>query len=145
MGESMKARTVSAAAILALWALVMSAAAPKTTDGKSPAPTPPDRVTIGSLSAWYGAVDFTHAKHASLSGDCSSCHHNSDGQAVTCATCHPEQTDPGSPSTMTLKVAYHQRCMACHRATGSGPVGCAECHPRKALPDPASSSATVKR
>ncbi len=144
MGGSMNARTVGAAAILALWTLVMSAAAPNPTEGKSPAPTQPDQVTIGSLSAWYGAVEFTHAKHASLSGDCASCHHNSDGQAVTCATCHPEQTDPGSPSTMTLKVAYHRRCLACHQTAGSGPVGCVDCHSRKALPDPATAPASVK-
>jgi len=145
MGENMNAREVAARALLALLTLVLSAAAPKATGGKPPAPTPPDRVTIGSLGAWYGAVDFTHAKHASLSGDCSSCHHNSDGEAVACATCHPEQTDPGSPSTMTLKVAYHRRCLACHQAAGSGPVGCVDCHSRKALPAPAGAPAAATR
>ena len=141
----MNARIATAAALLAFLALVVAAAAPKVTAGKPAAPVQPDRVTIGSLSAWYGAVDFTHAKHASLSGDCSSCHHNSDAQPVPCATCHPDQTDPGSPATMTLKVAYHQRCMACHEAAGSGPVGCTQCHARRTLPDPASGSTSAKR
>jgi hypothetical protein len=144
----MNARIATTATFLTFLALALAlavAAAPQVTAGKPAAPVQPDRVTIGSLSAWYGAVDFTHAKHAELSGDCTSCHHNTDGQAVTCATCHPEQTDPGSPSTMTLKVAYHQRCMACHKAAGSGPVGCTECHSRKALPAPTSTSASVKR
>lgn len=142
----MKTRIAIIASLLAFLALVIAAAAPKASADKSAAPAQqPDRVMIGSISAWYGAVDFMHAKHASLSGDCSSCHHNSDAQPVPCATCHPEQTDPGSPATMTLKVAYHQRCMACHKAAGSGPVGCAGCHARRALPDPAIGSTSTKR
>ncbi len=108
------------------------AATPKTT-----APMQPETVTIGSLSYWYGPVEFSHAKHASLADDCTSCHHKSDGQTTPCVTCHAAQSDPNDASPLILKVAYHDRCLACHRAAGSGPVSCTGCHARKAVPDPA--------
>ncbi len=104
---------------------------------KAIVPAQPETVTIGSLSYWYGPVEFSHAKHASLAGDCTSCHHKSDGQATPCVTCHPAESDPGDASALILKVAYHDRCLACHKAAGSGPVSCTGCHARKAVPDPA--------
>ena len=131
MRKNRIATVVVAAALAALGTLAATpAAAPAT-----PAPPPqPEKVTIQSLSAWYGAVTFTHAKHSDLVGDCAGCHHRSEGQAVACGTCHPSETDPSSPSTVTLKVAYHDRCVAWHKTAGSGPTDCAGCHALKTPP-----------
>ncbi len=120
---------IASAAILSGAAI---AATPKTT-----VPSQPETVTIGSLSYWYGPVEFSHSKHASLAGDCTSCHHKSEGQATPCVTCHPAESDPSDASALILKVAYHDRCLACHKAADSGPVSCTGCHARKAVPDPA--------
>jgi hypothetical protein len=122
----MKRWIVSAALAVALAAAGVYAENPKA-PAKS-APASPETVVIGALSAWYGPVTFTHAKHADLAGDCSSCHHMSDGETAPCSTCHAAQPDPSDPSTLTLKVAYHDRCVACHKTAGSGPTGCTDCH-----------------
>jgi len=117
-------------------AVVLSGSALATTP-KATAPSQPETVTLGSLSYWYGPVEFSHSKHASLAGDCTSCHHKSEGQATPCVTCHQAESDPADASALILKVAYHDRCLACHKAAGSGPVSCTGCHARKAVPDPA--------
>lgn len=112
-------------------AVVLVAAGAHAADPKAPAkaaPASPETVTISSMSDWYGPVTFTHAKHAQLSGDCTSCHHQSDGEPVVCSTCHEAKLDPSNPSAVTLKLAYHERCVACHKTAGSGPTGCDECH-----------------
>lgn len=123
----MKPKIASAALAAVLAAAGAYAASPKP-PVKSAPPASPDTVMIASISEWYGPVDFSHAKHASLAGDCSSCHHQSGGEPAVCSTCHPAQVDPSSPSTMSLKVAYHERCLACHKTAGSGPTGCTDCH-----------------
>lgn len=118
-----------------LWAaLAMVAAAagvcagtPKPAAVAAP-PASPDTVVIRSISAWYGPVKFSHGSHASMAGDCASCHHQSSGEPVPCSTCHPAQVDPSSPSVLTLKVAYHGRCLICHKTAASGPTGCTDCH-----------------
>jgi hypothetical protein len=123
----MKRTIASAALAIALVAAGAYAANPKA-PAKAAPPASPETVSISSMSAWYGPVTFTHAKHASLAGDCTSCHHQSDGEPVACVTCHQAQVDPGSPSAVTLKLAYHERCVGCHKAAGSGPTGCNDCH-----------------
>lgn len=94
----------------------------------------PEEVTIQELSRWFGPVTFSHGAHASLAGDCVSCHHHSDGEAAPCSTCHPVLFDPAQPTVPTVSVAFHQRCVGCHRTAGSGPMGCEACHKRKSLP-----------
>lgn len=125
----MNRRIRSAVLAVVLATAGVFAASPKARAKPAP-PTSPDTVVVRSISAWYGPVEFSHAAHASMAGDCASCHHMSDGEPVACSTCHPAQVDPSSPSTMTLKVAYHGRCVTCHKTAGSGPTGCNDCHSR---------------
>ncbi len=102
---------------------------------KAPAQPVPETVTMSGLSHWFGPATFSHGAHASLAGDCTSCHHKSDGEVGPCGTCHPEQFDPSQPTMPSLNVAYHQRCAGCHAQAGSGPTACESCHKRKALPE----------
>ena len=93
----------------------------------------PDVVTIGGISHWFSPVVFPHAMHAEFTGDCESCHHNSDGEAVECSVCHEEVFEPSSPELPPLNVAYHLNCIVCHQEADA-PTGCEDCHSRAALP-----------
>jgi len=97
-------------------------------------PSGPERIEIRELSHWFGPVRFAHGDHALIAGDCESCHHHSDGEAVTCATCHEVGGDLDAPELPSLKVAYHENCMGCHREVEAGPLACESCHQRRALP-----------
>lgn len=123
----MKREIASAALAMFVAAVGVCAGTPKPPAVAAPQAFP-DTVVIRSLGAWYGPVEFSHGPHASMAGDCASCHHQSDGEPVACSTCHPAQVDPSDPSTLTLKVAYHGRCLSCHKTSGSGPTGCTDCH-----------------
>ena len=123
---------------------------------ESPA-RPPEIVTLDSISDKYESVSFTHERHASMAGNCGTCHHehgNNGGLPckdchsispsafkssvtrgfVACRNCHGaySPSDPGMPG---LKVAYHSKCFQCHRGmnnVGIDPKGCAElCHAGK--------------
>lgn len=94
----------------------------------------PDMVTIGSIGHWFSPVDFPHSMHAEITGDCESCHHFSDGEAVACSTCHQEAFDASSPEMPPINVAYHLNCVNCHREADA-PIGCEDCHSRAALPE----------
>ena len=113
---------------------------------------------LDSIKDAYTPVKFDHAKHVSIAGSCSSCHHEhgiADGlpckqcHAITpqtfksavnhsfmaCKSCHGafDRDNAGMPG---LKTAYHKQCFKCHKGMGNigmDPKGCAEmCHARKA-------------
>jgi hypothetical protein len=138
----MRRRIASVALAVVLAAAGTYAANPKAAAKPAP-PASPETVSISSMSHWYGPVTFTHAKHASLAGDCTSCHHQSDGEPVACSTCHEDKVDPAAPATVTLKLAYHERCVGCHKTAGSGPTGCNDCHTKN--PSASSSAPADKK
>jgi Class III cytochrome C family len=115
----------------------------------------PETVTLDALVKTYEPVLFTHARHASVAGQCGSCHHQHGGSAsckdchslsaaafkesvtnnfTACRNCHgaADRANPGMPS---LKVAYHRACFECHKGMGDiglDPKGCTEmCHAAK--------------
>jgi cytochrome c553 len=97
-------------------------------------PGVPETITIDGLSHWFGPVAFPHAEHVDMAGECTTCHHHTDGEPATCDTCHSKKVfNPESPDIPSLKVAYHTRCVGCHQENG-GPTKCEACHARKALP-----------
>lgn len=119
----------------------------------------PEVITLGTLSDQYEPVMFTHGRHATMAGNCGTCHHEhgnsgtlpcKDCHSVTpsvfkssvtrnfmaCKNCHTEYS-PSSPKVPGLKVAYHAQCFQCHRGinkVGVDPKGCAElCHSKKEM------------
>jgi len=82
-----------------------------------------------------GKVTFKHTDHANRIGDCVSCHHKTEGDAVPqlCSECHmPKEEKDGAPK---LKDAFHDNCQGCHQenADAGKPTGplkkkCKECH-----------------
>lgn len=67
---------------------------------------PPARVQLDLLSKEFTAVDFDHAAHVNMVGDCAECHHHTAG------------TPPKNPD-----------CVRCHAAgTATGVVACRDCH-----------------
>lgn len=128
----MKRNVVILAAAAAL--LVLVASGVRAQKEKAPPAPVPETVTMSGLSHWFAPATFSHGAHASLAGDCGSCHHKSDGEVGPCGTCHPGQFDPSQPTLPSLNVAYHQRCAGCHEQAGAGPRDCEGCHKRKALP-----------
>ncbi|HWR58692.1 MAG TPA: cytochrome c3 family protein [Thermodesulfovibrionales bacterium] len=119
----------------------------------------PDVITLDSLSDKYEAVVFTHERHASMAGNCGTCHHeHGSSGALPCKACHSltpsafknsvtrgfiacknchSDFSPAEPKLPGLKVAYHGKCFKCHRGisnVGIDPKGCAElCHSIKEL------------
>jgi len=113
-------------------------------------------VRLDNISNIYEAVQFDHAKHISITDNCSTCHHEHPGNSLLCMDCHsinkstfrdsvgrsfiackschdtPDRDNPGMPG---LKTAYHRVCFDCHRGmgnVGSEPSGCTEiCHAKK--------------
>ncbi len=119
----------------------------------------PDVTTIESLSDKYEAVVFTHERHATMAGNCGTCHHEHGNSGtlpcqechslapsafknsvtrsfMACKNCHGAYS-PSEPKMPGLKVAYHTKCFQCHRGisnVGLDPKGCAElCHAAKTL------------
>ena len=125
---------IKRAVVSSILVLALGAAGAATQKPAAPKPAAPERVTIQELSHWFGPVTFAHGDHASLAGDCMSCHHHAEGEVGTCGTCHPKSFDPSEPTMPSLNVALHERCVGCHRQSGSGPVSCEDCHKRKELP-----------
>jgi len=122
----------------------------------------PAQVKIDRLSSLFDAVNFDHAAHVEIAGDCASCHHHTTGDGAggeRCGRCHAQ-----SPKTATVA------CHDCHEAdpftavqlerkaddryqyhvdkpglkaayhwnclgcheNAGGPTGCEDCHPRNA-------------
>jgi len=96
---------------------------------------------ISQWSDMYEPVRFMHAKHASVLGDCSICHHrlpreegDTYGQPINmaqmremkavpvgCAVCHTLPFNSKQLQTPGLKGAYHQLCMDCHQESEQVP------------------------
>lgn len=121
---------------------------------------PPTEVRIDILSQDYAAVDFDHAGHVGMIGDCAECHHHTAGTpakrpdcfrchsgvgssaTASCKGCHPAQ--PFSSDYLREKDAdlgrYHidkpGLKAAYHRGCvgchegSGGPTGCLDCHER---------------
>ncbi len=118
----------------------------------------PNTVKLDSLKHLYDEVDFNHAEHVTIAGNCSVCHHHTTGtseedshcarchknsgatKVVSCRGCHAAR--PFSAAAMRkmsktayhvdklgLNGAYHQACTGCHRKMG-GPTDCTGCHSR---------------
>jgi len=104
--------------------------------GTEPARVAPDLVTINSLEKLYGPVQFSHAMHVEIAGDCADCHHHGEkGQTPPCGACHGKPFDAGKMNMPGLKGAYHLQCMNCHKQMESGPTGCTDCHAKKMKKD----------
>ena len=87
----------------------------------------------------YEPVRFMHGQHATMTKDCTECHHfrpeDSNARETTrCSACHQKSFNPKIPERVGLKAAYHLNCMGCHQEMKKGPVGCIECHAKK-VPD----------
>lgn len=97
----------------------------------------PETITLDSISNIYEPVEFSHAEHAEIADDCTTCHHHSEeGTTPSCRECHEPISVYHYKSAMRktglgLKGAYHAQCMGCHQESESGPTGCTECHERK--------------
>jgi hypothetical protein len=69
---------------------------------------PPAQVRIDRLANLFDAVDFDHAGHVDIAGDCATCHHHTTGDGAggaRCARCHAQ-----SPKSATVS------CQSCHEA-----------------------------
>jgi hypothetical protein len=125
----------------------------------------PQSVRLDSLESLYEAVEFDHAGHEEMVGNCATCHHHTAGSGVpadqcktchsvskrvpatSCRECHPAQ--PFSAEYLRAKKEdvnlYHVAKLglkgAYHRsclgchAQDGGPTGCQDCHPRSAKGD----------
>ncbi|MDZ4184908.1 MAG: cytochrome c3 family protein [Desulfuromonadales bacterium] len=124
------------------------------------AAAPPAQVRIDQLSKDFEPVEFDHAGHVDMVGDCGECHHHTTGtsakdpdcmrchssgatsERVACRDCHAP--DPFSAdhlkTTSEDRKRYHRDLLglkgAYHRScTGcheasGGPTGCLDCHQR---------------
>jgi hypothetical protein len=95
-------------------------------------PKLPDRCLMGSLSRLYPPVEFDHAVHVAIAGDCAICHHRPFGQPAACADCHSEEVEP---SAFVHELHWEvEACTGCHRREGTDDLRCSACHPIE--PDP---------
>lgn len=121
---------------------------------------PPAQVQIDQLSKDFAPVQFDHASHVDMVGECGTCHHHTTGtpsknpdclrchdsggtgERVACHDCHavaPFSADSMN-KTATGGKRYHRDVPglkgAYHRKcvgcheSGGGPTGCLDCHPR---------------
>lgn len=120
----------------------------------------PASVTLNSLSQFYDGVEFDHALHLDVTGDCAICHHHTTGAAlqgspcvkchqggemqakVACRDCHVKE--PFSAGYLQTKKGDSQRYHtdqlglkgAYHQSClgchrqMDGPTGCVDCHSR---------------
>ncbi len=84
-----------------------------------------------------GTVTFKHKEHADRIGDCITCHHKLEGDALpqACTVCHMEkEVKEEAPK---LKDAVHNKCQGCHQEKAdagekTGPLKgakeCKSCH-----------------
>jgi octaheme c-type cytochrome (tetrathionate reductase family) len=83
---------------------------------------------------FYGPVRFMHKKHASISNDCTVCHHyRSDepdaSETMRCSACHQNSI---APNRVGLKGAIHRQCTGCHKKLHRGPIRCSSgCHEKR--------------
>jgi hypothetical protein len=97
---------------------------------------PADKEVL-TFEAKMGTVTFKHKEHADRIGDCTKCHHKTEGDAVpqACTVCHMEkEVKDEAPK---LKDAVHNNCQDCHQekvdaGEKAGPLKgakeCKNCH-----------------
>jgi len=126
---------------------------------------PPAQVKIDRLAEFFDAVDFDHAGHVEIAGDCASCHHHTTGDGAggeRCARCHAQspknakvscqschEADPFTADQLERKAddryQYHidkPGLKAAYHLSclgchedSGGPTGCEDCHGRNAAGD----------
>lgn len=147
-------KTILCHVMACLCLLVLSGAA-----SAGPA-NPPSRISIGSMSQLFEAVNFDHDAHVEIAGGCAACHHHTTGDGTgggRCARCHAQsppgnvvacsschQADPFTASQLQTKAddrfQYHVDKPGLKAAyhwnclgcheESGGPTGCEDCHPR---------------
>ncbi|UCG21431.1 MAG: hypothetical protein JSU80_02240, partial [Deltaproteobacteria bacterium] len=86
---------------------------------------------------FYGPVRFMHKKHASISNDCTVCHHyrpkaTDASETMRCSACHQNSFHPMAPERIGLKGAIHRQCTSCHSELHRGPIRCSSgCHEKR--------------
>jgi len=125
----------------------------------------PEQVKIDRLGNLFDAVDFDHAGHVDIAGDCATCHHHTTGDGpggdrcgrchaqspksakVSCQSCH--EADPFTAAQLERKAGdryqYHidkPGLKAAYHLSclgcheeSGGPTGCEDCHGRNATGD----------
>lgn len=124
------------------------------------AAVPPAQVRIDQLSKDFAPVQFDHASHVEMVGDCGECHHHTTGapsknpdcmrchdsgstsERIACRNCHvPEPFSADYLKKMAEdRKRYHRDPLglkgAYHRncmgchESSGGPTGCLDCHAR---------------
>jgi len=89
---------------------------------------------INEENDFYGPVRFMHKKHASITNDCTVCHHYRPdspdaSETMRCSACHQYSFHPIAPERIGLKGAIHRQCTGCHSELHRGPIRCSM--PRK--------------
>jgi octaheme c-type cytochrome (tetrathionate reductase family) len=86
---------------------------------------------------FYEPVRFMHKKHASISNDCTVCHHYRPkapdaSETMRCSACHQNSFHPIAPDRVGLKGAIHRQCTGCHKELHRGPIRCSSgCHEKR--------------
>ena len=86
---------------------------------------------------FYEPVRFMHKKHASISNDCTVCHHYRQdvpeaSETMRCSACHQNSFNPIAPDRIGLKGAIHRQCAGCHKKLHRGPIRCSSgCHEKR--------------
>jgi len=92
---------------------------------------------VNEENDFYGPVRFMHKKHASISNDCTVCHHYRPStpdasETIRCSACHQNSFNPIAPDRIGLKGAIHRQCMGCHKQLHRGPIRCSSaCHEKR--------------
>ena len=122
----------------------------------------PDQVTLDRLSSLFDGVNFNHAAHVEIAGDCATCHHHTTGDGAggeRCGRCHAQSpksavvacrdchvADPFTAAQLERKAddryQYHVDKPGLKAAyhwnclgcheDSGGPTGCEDCHTRNA-------------
>jgi hypothetical protein len=92
----------------------------------------PEKITLGALANLHPAVEYDHATHAEIAGDCASCHHQPFGEPAPCATCHE---DVVARSAFVHELHWQvEECTGCHHRPATTDLRCVSCHSIE--PDP---------
>ena len=92
---------------------------------------------VNEENDFYGPVRFMHKKHASISNDCTVCHHYRPNgpdasETMRCSACHQNSFHPLAPDRIGLKGAIHRQCTGCHKELHQGPIRCSSgCHEKR--------------
>jgi len=94
----------------------------------------PVTIVLDDISNKYGAVRFSHKKHAEMAemGDgCYGCHHYNHARPIfSCKECHSASRVRTDLSKPDLKGARHRQCVDCHLEWSRG-VDCDSCHEKR--------------